>query len=79
MVVIAADCDAEADADAEEDAAADAEEDAATDAEEDADADADALELAAPQSGVVSRVTPTPLQRVLAKLMVAVACISRAE
>lgn len=51
--------DAEAEADAELEAAADAEE------------EAEALELVAPHSGLVLRVTPAPLQRVEAKSMVA--------
>ena len=54
----------EAELDAE---AAEAEE---ADADADADEDAETPELTAPQSGLVSRVTPAPLQRVEAKLMV---------
>lgn len=58
---------AAADAEAEAEAEADAELEAAADAEE----EAEALELVAPHSGLVLRVTPAPLQRVEAKSMVA--------
>lgn len=57
---------------AELDAEPDAEPDAAAEAEE----EAEALEFEAPQSGLVFRVTPAPLQRVSAKEMVAEYCIS---
>lgn len=53
--------------------------DAAAEADEEADeaAEAEALELTAPQSGEVLRVTPAPVQRVWAKVMVAGNCINR--
>lgn len=48
-----------------------AELEAAAEAEEEAEAEAEELEFAAPQSGLVFRVTPSPLHRVVAKVMVA--------
>ncbi|OSS55008.1 hypothetical protein B5807_01463 [Epicoccum nigrum] len=56
---------------AELDAEAAEAEDADADADADAEADAETPELTAPQSGLVLRVTPAPLQRVEAKSMVA--------
>jgi hypothetical protein len=57
-------------------AVTEAELEAEPDAAAEADEEAEALEFAAPQSGLVFRVTPAPLQRVSAKEMVADSCIS---
>lgn len=56
-----------------------AEAEADADADAEADEEADALEFAAPQSGVVFKVTPAPLQRASAKEMVAESRVSHGD